>query len=90
MRDVAARRPGPITHVGLGTFVDPREKGGRLNARTKGDVAHVVQLGGKELLWYQVGSTADCDGHAERQVAVGRFTQRFLVLTMRVGACANV
>ena len=53
-REIAAGRPGVITHVGLGSFADPRLEGGKLNqaARDEGDFVKVIQFEGEEKLFY--------------------------------------
>jgi propionate CoA-transferase len=71
-RETAAGRPGLITKVGLGTFVDPRLEGGRLNDVTSEPIVYLHYLLGEEHLFYPRrpvdvaflrGTTADADGN---------------------------
>lgn len=71
-REIAAGRPGLITKIGLGTFVDPRVEGGRMNPETTEDACELIEFDGEEYLFYKSfpldvailrGTTADEKGN---------------------------
>lgn len=71
-RDIAAGKPGTLTRVGLNTFVDPQQQGGKINEITQDALVERITLQGETYLFYSAfpihvaflrGTTADTHGN---------------------------
>ncbi|OLQ73131.1 3-oxoacid CoA-transferase [Photobacterium proteolyticum] len=72
LRDSAAGKPGTLSHVGLGTYIDPRGGGGKINEVTGDDRVSLIDIDGQDYLFYKRidanvallrGTTADENGN---------------------------
>jgi propionate CoA-transferase len=71
-RSTASKKPGHLSRIGLGTFIDPRQDGGKINEAAKEDLVTLMEIGGEEYLFYKAipidvalirGTTADPSGN---------------------------
>ncbi len=75
-REIAGHRAGVVTKIGMGTFVDPRQDGGKLNDRTWEPLVDLLELDGEQWLRYRTfpidvafirGTTADGQGNISQE-----------------------
>lgn len=75
-RDIAAGNPGFVTKVGIGTFVDPRLDGGRINDLTTESLVDLMTIDDEDYLFYKSfpinvallrGTTADGAGNTSME-----------------------
>ncbi|MBP7954461.1 MAG: acyl CoA:acetate/3-ketoacid CoA transferase [Parabacteroides sp.] len=81
LRTAAAHQPGILSKTGLGTFVDPRVQGGRLNEKTTEELLKIQEVNGEEYIFYPAirpdvafirATTADAEGYVtfEDEIAI--------------------
>lgn len=86
MREIAGGRPGLLSRIGLHTFVDPRQLGGRQSPSATEDLVRLMEIDGQEWLFYKAlrldvaflrGTTADEAGNVtmEQEAVLGEMLE---------------
>ncbi|MDP2779293.1 MULTISPECIES: acyl CoA:acetate/3-ketoacid CoA transferase [Devosia] len=52
LREVARKSPGYLTEVGLRSYADPRQGGGKFTAKAQDDLIKLIQFEGRDYLFY--------------------------------------
>ncbi len=52
-RQIAGKKPGVVTKIGIGTFVDPRLDGGKATSLTEEELVKVIEIENEEWLLYK-------------------------------------
>lgn len=58
-RDMAAKKPGTISKVGLDTFVDPSLQGGKVNSSTREDIVSKLCINEEKILFFKAPNKID-------------------------------
>ena len=96
-RAIASGQPGVVTAIGLDTFVDPRQDGGRLNRVTGENLVQLVDIAGTQYLLYPSqhidcalirATTADTRGNLTLEQEA--FPQDMLAMAQAARNCGGV
>jgi propionate CoA-transferase len=60
LREVARRSPGYLTEIGIGTYIDPANGGGKFTERAVEDLVEKINFKGREYLFYPTWSLDHC------------------------------
>lgn len=52
-RASAAKQPGLLSKIGIGTYIDPRQEGGRLNKKSQREIVRLIEIDGEQWLYYK-------------------------------------
>jgi len=81
-RDIAGHRPGLLTKVGLGTFVDPRQSAGRLNKKSTRTLLELLRIGDTDYLFYKSLQIDSCFLRGTTSDEFGNITMEREALTL--------
>lgn len=49
----ASKQPGILSKIGIGTYIDPRQDGGKMNQITTEDIVRLMEIDGEEWLYFK-------------------------------------